>query len=130
MAPDQKQAAERWAEGARDALDTAQKLFASKKYHHALFFCHLAVEKALKSAFIAEHNKLPPYTHDLLLLTSRLSGSLEVTYRKELKEINTFNVSARYQEQKLDLYHRATQTYASKWFKICIAIAQEVLKTL
>lgn len=37
MAPDQARAVKHWADGARDAFDTAEKLFASKKYHHALF---------------------------------------------------------------------------------------------
>ena len=34
-----------WREGADDALATAQALMDAKRYHHALFFCHLALEK-------------------------------------------------------------------------------------
>lgn len=117
MAPDQEQAARRWAEGAWDALDTAQKLFESKKFHHALFFCHLAVEKALKSRYIVVHDALPPYTHDLGLLASRIPTSLTMQQQRTLAELTTFNIAARYEEEKLDLYRRATPEYVAQWIE-------------
>lgn len=36
---------EYWLASSKDDLDTAEKLFASEKYHHCLFFVHLALEK-------------------------------------------------------------------------------------
>jgi len=45
-----------WVDGARDAFDTSEKLFDSKKYHHALFFLHLALEKALKALYVSKKN--------------------------------------------------------------------------
>lgn len=115
MAPDQEQAVQRWTEGAWDALDTAERLFESRKFHHALFFCHLAVEKALKSRYIATHNSLPPYTHDLALLASRIPMALTAEQQRSLAQLSAFNIAARYEEEKLDLYRKATAEYAQDW---------------
>lgn len=122
-----KEAAIFWREGANDALDSAQKLFDSKKYHHALFFCHLAAEKALKARYIEEKRELPPYTHDLVLIASKLDVSFNSDQRKELAEINTFNIAARYQEDRLDLYQKATPAYAADWIKRTNLILQSLL---
>lgn len=127
MAPDQEQAARRWAEGAWDSLDTAQKLFESKKFHHSLFFCHLAVEKALKSCYIVMQNALPPYTHDLALLASRIPITLSMEQQKALAELTTFNIAARYEEEKLDLYRKATLEYTAYWIKATTALLERIL---
>jgi HEPN domain-containing protein len=127
MAPDQEQATNRWRAGAQDALDTAQKLYESKKFHHALFFCHLAVEKALKAKYIAVHNEMPPYTHDVLLLASRSGTNFSQEQLRALAELNTFNVSARYEEDKLELYNKATPEYARHWIDQTSLIIQSIL---
>lgn len=108
MAPDQTQAAKRWKEGAWDAFDTAEKLFISKKYHHSLFFCHLAVEKALKAQYITDQDKLPPYTHELALIAAGIKDSFNENQLKELEELNTFNIAGRYEEEKLGDYPLTT----------------------
>src|SRR4051794_24744459 len=113
MSPDQQAAVQHWADGARDALDTAERLFESRKFHHALFFCHLAVEKALKARYIAATGEMPPYTHDLLLLASHFDHRLSGQDEAALDELSTFNIAGRYQEEKLDLYHRASRPYAT-----------------
>lgn len=117
MVADHEKTAQVWAENAWDALDTAEKLFVSKKYQHALFFCHLAVEKALKSKYSAIKKDFPPYIHDLKLLASRSGLSFDAQQVKELAEINTFNIAARYDEEKLALHHKATPEYTQKWLK-------------
>lgn len=55
-----------WVEGAKDDLKTAKSLFASKRHHHCLFFCHLFVEKIIK-ALVEELEK------------GRISACLDVT---------------------------------------------------
>src|SRR3989344_8046849 len=115
MSPDQEKMANAWKDGSRDAFDTAEKLYESKKYHHALFFCHLAVEKALKAKYALGHSDMPPYTHHLVLLASKVDTKLTEEQQIFLPEINTFNIAARYDEEKLNLYKKATQTYAQEW---------------
>lgn len=116
MSPEQQAAAELWAAGARDALDTAEKLYAVKKYDHALFFCHLAVEKALKARYISRHNQLPPYTHDLRRLAELAECDLDDQQRRQnFEEINAFNVAGRYAEEKRVLSAKATPEYTKVW---------------
>lgn len=115
MSPEQRAAAELWAAGARDALDSAEKLYAAQKFDHALFFCHLAVEKALKALHIVTKDALPPYTHDLLHLAAAAGVALTSDQDKILAEINTFNISGRYAEEKRQLYKHATPPYARAW---------------
>lgn len=128
MSPDQAEAAQRWADGARDALDTAERLWASQKYHHALFFCHLAVEKAFKARYIALHGAMPPYTHDLRLLASHLNHGLTAVEPALLAELSTFNVAGRYQEDKLEFYRRATPAYATQWLERTRSILKALLE--
>ncbi len=34
-----------WLTASKEDFDSAEILFQNKKYHHALFFCHLSIEK-------------------------------------------------------------------------------------
>jgi HEPN domain-containing protein len=34
-----------WLTGSKEDFDSAEILYKNKKYHHALFFCHLSIEK-------------------------------------------------------------------------------------
>ena len=126
MVSEHHQAIKNWQEGSNDAFDTAKKLFSSKKYHHALFFCHLAVEKALKATYINQHNEAPPYTHELARLTALINHSLTEEQVEQLDTINTYNIAARYQEDKQDLFNRATPEYASEW----LAHTQTIINSL
>lgn len=126
MSPEQAQAVKVWIMGAYDAFDTAEKLLASKKYHHALFFCHLALEKALKAKFIELQDTFPPYIHELPLLAGKINHALTADQLTALDTINTFNIAARYQEHKQELYRRATPKYTAQW----ISITDDLLKTL
>lgn len=127
MSPDQQKISQLWIDGAKDALDTAHKLYVSQKYHHALFFCHLAVEKALKAIYIRQQDKRPPYLHELPLLASKTSHQLDNDQVIALDTINTFNIAARYQEEKQELYHRATPEYANHWISITEKIVRSLL---
>ena len=104
-----------WLNGADDAISTAAELIKVKKYHFALFFCHLTLEKALK-AKIAQTNQTILPIHDLVRLTKTANLKLSLSQEKELNEINAFNVRARYDDYKLKFYKKATQPYATKWF--------------
>lgn len=109
-----------WVDGAVDALDTCDKLFKSKKYHHALFFLHLALEKIIKALYISKLDESPPYTHNLKELCESMKLGLTELELRQLDEISEFNVSARYEEYKYKIYKRATKEYGKKWMVIGI----------
>lgn len=107
-----------WFLGADDALDTAEKLMKANKYHHALFFCHLALEKALKAKVISSSKQVPPPIHDLLRLAEKAKIELSQEQEREFDEINSFNLRARYDEYKFKFRKKANRKYAEKWYQI------------
>lgn len=107
-----------WIDGYKDALDTAQKLFASKKFNHSLFFLHLALEKLFKAIYVSKKDEAPPYTHDLIILAEKCSIDISKDQKTQLAEISEFNVSARYEDYKYRMYKKATEEYTTEWFKI------------
>lgn len=109
-------AAKFWREGADDALATAQSLMDAKRYHHALFFCHLVIEKMLKARIVVATNEPPLPIHDLLRLAeiSRLTTTNEQILW--LREIDKFNIAARYDDYKRKFYKKATKVFALLWF--------------
>lgn len=111
----QEKAVKIWVEGAEDALDTCNKLFKSKKYHHALFFLHLALEKIIKALYISKLDQSPPYVHNLKELCKLMDLGLTKEELKQFDEISEFNVSARYEEYKYKIYKRATKEYSENW---------------
>ena len=104
-----------WLDSAEDDWKTVEALWEKKRYHHCLFFCHLVVEKALKSLVVKKTNEQPLPTHDLLLLAKKAGLELSQKRLELLSEINEFNIRARYDEYKREFYKRATYGYTKKW---------------
>jgi len=126
----QQEAMDIWIEGYKDALDTAQKLFSSKKFNHSLFFLHLALEKILKAVYIFKKDEAPPYTHDLVTLAEKCLINMSNEEKVQLTEISEFNVSARYEDYKLQMYKKATEEYTTLWFKIGQNLLEKLNKEL
>ena len=115
-----------WTDGAADALDTAEKLFVGKKYHHSLFFLHLSIEKLLKALHQQRKHEPALPIHNLSRLVELSNVSINAETDEQLKEISSFNLSARYDDYKQKFYKKATQEYATKWLNI----GKELYKTL
>lgn len=109
---------EYWITSSKDDLDTAKKLFDLKKYHHALFFVHLALEKILKAIYVSKRNEAALPIHDLVRLAEKTTIRLDSETINQLTEISTFNIAARYDDYKLKFYKKATKEYTEKWLKI------------
>lgn len=105
-----------WLFGSADALSTAEALYKSGKYNFCLFFCHLALEKRLKAVIIETTDDAAPYSHKLTLLAKLAKLPLSEAQLSDLDTITEFNLDARYEEYKLEFYHRATKTYCDEWF--------------
>lgn len=109
-------AAKFWHEGADDAMATAQSLMDAKRYHHALFFCHLAIEKMLKARIVVATNEPPIPIHDLLRLAEISGIVFTEMHTAWLREIDKFNIAARYDDYKRKFYKKATAMFATLWF--------------
>ncbi|OGG16085.1 hypothetical protein A3D77_02110 [Candidatus Gottesmanbacteria bacterium RIFCSPHIGHO2_02_FULL_39_11] len=114
----EKELIEFWKKSAENDYKSAVVLFKGKQYHNALFFCHLTIEKMLKSVFIKKKHNAPPWIHDLEKLAKVSSVSLVPADMKEdLSEITTFNIQARYEDEKFTFYKKATEGFTIKYMK-------------
>lgn len=106
-----------WLKGANDDFRTAKILFAPKRYQHCLFFCHLCLEKIIKTLVVRKTKQQAPYGHNLLRL-SELSG---IRFSQEqldlLAEITSFNIAARYNDFKRTFYKKATGEYTQGYLE-------------
>ena len=91
-----EQQVEYWREGSFEALRTVPTLEREGFYAEALFWTHLAVEKALKAHVTKVTGQVPPLTHNLARL-AELAGIGLTTAQLELcDELNTWQGIARY----------------------------------
>jgi len=121
----------KWVEGATNNRAVAQDMFSLKHFSWALFMQHLALEKLIK-AVISSKNLEVPHIHDLWKLSSVAEidfSSIDIG-QKELDEISTFNLEARYEDYKFDFYKKATKEYTEHWMSICDSIYQFLIKEL
>ena len=107
-----------WRDKAADDRITARELLKSKRYSACLFFVHIYLEKLLKAMTVDKTGKPAPYVHDLLDLANIAEIELSEEQKELLREINTFNIRARYDNYKSDFYKRATKNYTIKHFEL------------
>lgn len=119
-----------WFDGYKDALLTAEKLFEAKRYHHCLFFGHLALEKILKAVVVKQIKTHATPTHDLRILIKEVGIDLPQDYLEDIKNINAFNIRARYDDIQLRFYKLATEKYTRIWFSkiktICLWLEKQL----
>ena len=63
-----KKEIENWLSSARYDLAVAKDMLEADRYPYTVFFCHLAVEKALKAKVQEVTGRTPPKIHDLVAL--------------------------------------------------------------
>lgn len=119
-----------WLAGYKDALLTAEKLYETRRYHHALFFGHLTLEKLLKAVVVKKRKSHATPTHDLRILIKEAEIDLPQDYLEDIKSINTFNIRARYDDIQLKFYKLATEKYTGIWFskikEICLWLEKQL----
>ena len=104
-----------WFNSSAEDWKTAESLIKSKRYMHALFFCHLVLEKILKG-MISDLGASVPITHDLLLLVEKTNLKINDVDAQLLSDVNGFNIRARYDDYKNSFYKKATASYAKNYF--------------
>jgi HEPN domain-containing protein len=114
----QQEATTRWRESAKDDVSTADALLVAGKYAHCLFFCHLAIEKMLKAVYTKKFDDVPPIMHHLGKLWRKVEVPFGPASEELLTEISTFNVEARYDIFKQQLYKKASKSYTENYLYI------------
>ena len=104
---------------ARSELKAARILFEkgdNDLYGEVLFHCHLAIELALKAAFIKMKDAAAPFTHDLNELADTLQSKRTEAERSEFEDITECAILARYGGEDWHAL-KATRENAEKWLK-------------
>jgi HEPN domain-containing protein len=113
-----------WMKQAEYDMDTAKYMIAGGRYSYALFMCHMCLEKALKALYQEKRDEIPPKTHNLILLLTKLDIKPDKGIAKILTLLSEANISARYPESLEVLQRIYTETVS----KELLAKSEEALK--
>lgn len=87
---------EYWRKGAEEEWEVAHDPFRAKRYRHARFFGHLAIEKMVKAIVTRETGQVPPKTHNLLRLIALSNITLRPEQSAVLRRLNMHQLEGRY----------------------------------
>lgn len=113
-----------WQQRAKEDFQVAEQQLDLKNFVWCLFFCHLALEKALKARVMATTKAEPPYLHDLLVLAQLAKLDLNEKVIADLRTITSFNLETRYEDYKQRLRKQANEDFTKQYLKV----TQELLK--
>jgi len=103
-----------WLTEAQEALQVADHLAEKRDYSYALFFGHLAIEKALKAIHAARLHEHAPPIHNLLRLAKTAGLEPDETQTEALITITAFNIEARYPDLKRAFRQQCTPEYTQR----------------
>ena len=113
-----------WLKQADYDMDTADAMYHSGRFFYAVFMCHLSIEKALKGLYYKILNEIPPKTHNLLYLLTKIGKKPEPILEKFIIKLNTASVATRYPDELAKLQAAYTETVT----KDMITQSKDVLK--
>lgn len=102
-----------WLDGALYDLETGKSLIQAKRFPHALFFGHLALEKLLKAIVVKNTKEHAPFTHSLPFLAEKTNIELSEEYKIKLREFMEFRIESRYPDSQKTFYEKCTESYTS-----------------
>ena len=108
-----------WFESSDSDFDTMKVLFENHKNTWCLFIGHLVIEKLLKGLYAKNNpeNPISPKIHNLILLSQRANLEVPNEIKEKIQVINTFNISARYDDYKKTFEEKCTNEYTTLQFK-------------
>lgn len=110
---------EYWFKSADEDYDTMLYMKAGKKNTWCLFMGHLVIEKLLKGLYAKNNpdDPIAPKIHNLILLSQKANLEVPTEIREKIQTINTFNISARYDDYKRNFDEKCTDDYTSEQVK-------------
>ena len=108
-----------WLESADNDYETMKVLYNNKKNTWCLFIGHLVIEKLLKGLYAKNNpqNPISPKIHNLILLSQKANLKVPIEIREKIQVINTFNISARYDDYKKSFDEKCTDSYTKEQVK-------------
>ncbi len=101
--PDIKKQTDYWIKGAYDDLATAELLIEKKRVLHGLFFCYLAIEKAIKAHVVNRSKEVAPKTHNLIYLSDKANLQFDKETEIFLGILMKYQLQGRYPDYNPDL---------------------------
>ena len=110
---------EYWFKSADEDYDTMLYMKDGKKNTWCLFMGHLVIEKLLKGLYAKNNSDDPiaPKIHNLILLSQKANLEVPTEIREKIQTINTFNISARYDDYKRTFDEKCTDDYTEEQVK-------------
>lgn len=106
-----------WLGIAEYDLGTAKAMLQTGRYLYVAFMCHQSLEKLLKAVISSKTKEMPPYTHNLVLLSSLSKIKFHNSHIDFLAILNPYNIEARYPKTKLALSRLCTKKTAADILK-------------
>jgi HEPN domain-containing protein len=115
-----------WFRQAQYDLGTAESLLTTGRNPPVIFFCHLAIEKALKGLYVEKFDESPEKTHSLVYLVEILELELPQHLLEALFVINRIGITGRYPHH----LHEALEQYTPAKTEKIIFQTKEILTWL
>ena len=106
-----RKAIEYWTKSAEYDLEVADSLFENEKYHYALFFGHLAIEKILKGIFVKKKQEHAPFSHSLTILSREAELDIDGARLEKLAEFMEFYIEGRYPRDMESVFTKCSENY-------------------
>jgi HEPN domain-containing protein len=101
---------EEWLRQADYDIDTAEYMHQGGRYLHAVFMCHLAVEKALKGLYFERRNEFPPKSHSLVFLLNEIGVNPPENLGRFMVRLSEASIPTRYPENLSNVQKEFTET--------------------
>lgn len=118
-----------WLEFAKESYEDALYNWKGRRYGNTCFCCQQALEKILK-AILVEKDKLPPKTHDLILLAKRARIEIDEDQAEELRAITRHYFLVHYPDLNKKFYRSriVTQKTLTKMKEFYLWFLKELKK--
>jgi HEPN domain-containing protein len=87
---------EEWLRQSDYDFETAEVMFNNGRQIYAVFMCHLSIEKAIKGLLYERLREIPPRSHNLVLLLTRLDVRPPEHLGKVIIKISEASIPTRY----------------------------------
>ena len=108
-----------WIKSSDEDFVTMKILYENNQNTWCLFLGHLIIEKLLKGLYAKNNpeNPIAPKIHNLILLSQKVNLKVPNEIREKIQVINTFNISARYDDYKKSFVEKCTNDYTAEQVK-------------
>jgi HEPN domain-containing protein len=89
---------EEWLRQSDYDLETAEAMYGGERHIYAVFMCHLAIEKALKGLLYERLRDIPPKSHSLVLLLTKLEVRPPEHLGRFIVKLSEASIPTRYPE--------------------------------